>query len=398
MAVKKQLRRKKNKGEGRPAQQFFQAEPLHETAEGNALFFPPGAKPQAKLKVSTPGDTQEQEADHMADKVVQRASIDSHNLDQRDDQVGIATKKEGGAPAAPAAAPKVGGNAHAPKSIIPKSDGTTMPAGTVSEMSGSFGYDFGKVRIHTGPEAQEAAAQLRAQAFTMGGEIYFNKDKYNPGTKEGKWLLAHELTHVVQQQGQELSIVQKKDVPEISTPVPKKMKTETDDAGNLVSVSGKVGKVKVIILPDTTGAVPPGKSAVTKITYNASAPGYDSKADKVSKINGVATLEITIQTVYGPEVDPKSTSAYGRGTTKTDKKKKNTTLRFHEGSHGTFALNYLATHSVPSFKGAVGQTVEKFVAASDSYIAKVAEYMATLDAANDKAVDCVGDKEATCKP
>ena len=394
MAVKKQLRRKRNKGEGRPAQQFFQAEPSHEAAEGNAQFFPPGAKPQTKLKVSTPGDPQEQEADKMADKVVQRASIDSHDLDQRDDRVGIATKKEGGAPAAQ------GNSGAAPtnKSSLPKSGGNTLPPGTAAEMSGSFGYDFGKVRIHTGPEAQAAANQLRAQAFTYGGEIYFNRDKYNPGTPEGKWLLAHELTHVVQQQGHELSVIQKKDVPEISTPVPKGMKTEKDDAGSVVSASGKVGKVKVIILPDTTGPVPPGKSAVTNITYNASAPAYDTKGDKVSKINGTASLEITIQTVYAPEADPKSTSAYGRGTTKGDKKSGNTTLRFHEGSHGTFVFNYLAAHSVPSFTGAVGQTAEKFSEASDKYIEKVAEYMAKLDAANELAVDCTGTKEASCKP
>lgn len=402
MAVKKQLRRKKNKGEGRPAQQFFQAEPSHEAVEGNAQFFPPGAKPQTKLKVSTPGDPQEQEADKMADKVVQRASIDSHNLDQRDDQVGIATKKESGAGTTAAVpqgiVPKSTGHTHAPKDIVPKGTGSTLPPGTAAEMSGSFGYDFGKVRIHTGPEAQAAANQLKAQAFTFGGEIYFNSDKYNPGTREGKWLLAHELTHVVQQQGHELSIIQKKDVPEISTPVPKALKTEKDDAGNVVAASGKVGKVKVIILPDTTGPVPPGKSAVTNITYNSSAPAYDSVNDKISKITGTATLEITIQTVYAPEVSPKSTSAYGRGTTKADQKSGNTTLRFHEGSHGTFVFSYLAAHKVPSFDGAVGQTVDKFTEASDKYIEKVAEYMTKLDAANELAVDCTGTKEASCKP
>lgn len=394
MAVKKQLRRKKNKGEGRPAQQFFQAEPSHETAEANAQFFPPGAKPQAKLTVSTPGDPQEQEADQMADKVIQRASIDTHNMDQRDDQVGIATKKEGSA----ASAPKAVGNAHTPSGVVPKGGGNTLPTGTAAEMSGSFGYDFGKVRIHTGTEAQAAAAQLQAQAFTYGGEIYFNKGKYNPGTREGKWLLAHELTHVVQQQGQQLSIVQKKDVPEISTPVPKKMKTDTDTAGHVLSASGQVGKVKVIILPDIIGEVPPGKSAMTRTSYVAGGPSYESKNDKISKIVGSATLEITIQTTYKPGADPKSTSVYGRGTTKKDKKAGHTTLRFHEGSHGSFVFSYLAKHKVPSFGGAVGQSVDKFVEAGEKYNEKVAEYMAKLDAANEKAVDCTGTKDAACTP
>jgi Domain of unknown function (DUF4157) len=389
MAVKKQLRRRKTKGEGRPAaQQFIAAEPSHEVAEANAQFFPPGAKPQTKLTVSTAGDPQEQEADKMADKVVQRAAIDSHSLDQRDDRVGIATKKEGGA------AP----NAQAPAGVIPKGGGHSLPTGTAAEMSGSFGYDFGKVRIHTGTEAQAAAAQLQAQAFTYGGEIYFNKGKYNPGTREGKWLLAHELTHVVQQQGQELSIVQKKDVPEISTPVPKKMKTDKDAAGNVVSASGQVGRVKIIILPDIIGEVPPGKSAKTDVSYVAGGPSYESKGDKISKIVGAATLEITIQTTYKPGANPTSTSLYGRGTTKKDKKSGHTTLRFHEGSHGSFVFSYLAKHKVPAFTGAVGQSIDKFVEAGEKYNEKVATYMEKLHAANEKAVDCTGTKDAACKP
>lgn len=385
MAVKKQLRRKKKKGEGRPVQQFFQAEPSQEAGEHHPTFFPPGAKPQAKLTVGKPGDAQEQEADKMADSVVQR-SADAH-----------ISRKEGAGANGMAGGTSNANSVH--KASKPTNvNGQTLPAGTVTEMSRSFGYDFGNVRIHTGPEAQAAATELQAQAFTYGGEIYFNKDKYSPGTREGKWLLAHELTHVVQQQGQTLEVVQKKDVPNISTPVPKKMKTDKDTAGDVVDATGKVGAVKVIILPDTTGPVPPGKSAVTNISYVAGGPSYETINDKVSKIIGKATLEITIQTVYAPEADPKSTSIYGRGTTKKDKKSHHTTLRFHEGSHGTFALGYLAKHKVPSFTGAVGQSTDKFIAAGDKYTEKVAEYMAKLDAANKKAVDCVGTKDADCTP
>jgi hypothetical protein len=369
MAIKKQLRRRKKKGEGRPAQQFFQAAPSHEQAEGNATFFPPGAQLQKKLNVSQPGDPQEQEADRMADKVVQRAAESRSTSPQ----------------------------AHT-HGIVPKAGGNALPPGTAAEMSSSFGYDFGKVRIHTDQQAQTAAAQLQAQAFTYGGDIYFNKDKYNPASKEGKWLLAHELTHVMQQQGQTLNIVQKKDVPEISTPVPKSLKVDKDKAGVVTGASGSVGKVNVIILPDTTGAVPAGKSAVTNITYHVTVPGTATKDGKISKINGKPTLDITIQTVYAPEVSPTSTSAYGRGTTKDDKKKKHTTLRFHEGSHGSFVFQYLAKYPVPLFGGAVGQTEEKYAEAGEKYVEKVAEYMAKLDAANEQAVDCVGTKEASCKP
>lgn len=64
-----------------------------------------------------------------------------------------------------------------------------------------FGYDFGRVRIHTGPHAAGTAHALRARAFTTGEQIVFGAGEYAPGTLAGKRLLAHELTHVVQQSG-----------------------------------------------------------------------------------------------------------------------------------------------------------------------------------------------------
>ena len=65
-------------------------------------------------------------------------------------------------------------------------------------MEPRLGADFSAVRIHEAP--QETGA-IRAQAFTHGQDIYFNAGKYSPGSSSGKELLAHELTHVVQQSG-----------------------------------------------------------------------------------------------------------------------------------------------------------------------------------------------------
>lgn len=62
-----------------------------------------------------------------------------------------------------------------------------------------FGTDFGGVRVYTGTAAEEAAASLHANAFTVGPNIVFGAGKYAPGNAEGRRLLAHELTHVVQQ-------------------------------------------------------------------------------------------------------------------------------------------------------------------------------------------------------
>jgi hypothetical protein len=64
----------------------------------------------------------------------------------------------------------------------------------------SFGYDFSHVRIHAEGTAAGAAAALRAQAFTVGSHVVFGAGRFAPETAEGRHLLAHELTHVVQQQ------------------------------------------------------------------------------------------------------------------------------------------------------------------------------------------------------
>ena len=81
------------------------------------------------------------------------------------------------------------------------SGGQKMDGDTQSEMEHGFGADFDNVRIHTDSEAQNMSQDIGAQAFTHGNDIYFNQGKYNPNSGEGKHLLAHELTHTIQQKG-----------------------------------------------------------------------------------------------------------------------------------------------------------------------------------------------------
>jgi len=66
-------------------------------------------------------------------------------------------------------------------------------------MEGGFGHDFGAVRVHDDATADRAARSLGAQAFTVGNDVIFSAGRYSPSTTGGRWLLAHELTHVVQQ-------------------------------------------------------------------------------------------------------------------------------------------------------------------------------------------------------
>jgi hypothetical protein len=64
-----------------------------------------------------------------------------------------------------------------------------------------FGQDFSDVRVHTGAESNDLNNELQARAFTTGSDIFFRDGEYNPNSDSGKELLAHELTHVVQQGG-----------------------------------------------------------------------------------------------------------------------------------------------------------------------------------------------------
>jgi hypothetical protein len=66
-------------------------------------------------------------------------------------------------------------------------------------MESRFGADFSNVRVHTDSDTAQMAKDLNAAAFTHGRDIYFAEGKYNPSMNSGQKLLAHELTHVLQQ-------------------------------------------------------------------------------------------------------------------------------------------------------------------------------------------------------
>ena len=66
-------------------------------------------------------------------------------------------------------------------------------------MESALGHDFGDVQIHTDAKAGASARSVQAQAYTVGSNIVFQRDHYDPSSQAGKTTLAHELTHVVQQ-------------------------------------------------------------------------------------------------------------------------------------------------------------------------------------------------------
>jgi hypothetical protein len=91
--------------------------------------------------------------------------------------------------------------ANAPAIVhdVLRSSGQLLDANTRELMESSFGHDFGSVRVHTDARANESARSLNALAYTVGRDIVFGANRYAPDSREGQKLLAHELTHVVQQ-------------------------------------------------------------------------------------------------------------------------------------------------------------------------------------------------------
>jgi hypothetical protein len=92
-----------------------------------------------------------------------------------------------------------------------KGSGSPMANATQNQMESGFGANFSKVRIHNDSNAVQMNKELGSQAFANGNDVYFNEGKYNPDSQDGKHLLAHELTHTIQQ-GNKPNI-QKQDTP-----------------------------------------------------------------------------------------------------------------------------------------------------------------------------------------
>ncbi len=80
-----------------------------------------------------------------------------------------------------------------------KGGGQSMSSAVMRQMESGFGATFGGVRIHTDAAADKLTRSVQAKAFTTGRDIFFKRGEYNPGSGAGKELLAHELTHTVQQ-------------------------------------------------------------------------------------------------------------------------------------------------------------------------------------------------------
>jgi hypothetical protein len=83
--------------------------------------------------------------------------------------------------------------------VVNSGGGSPLASDVRDEMQARLGHDFGDVKVHNDSQAHESARSVNAHAYTVGSNVVFQRDKYDPSSTEGKTMLAHELTHVVQQ-------------------------------------------------------------------------------------------------------------------------------------------------------------------------------------------------------
>jgi len=171
---------------------------------------------QPKLTIGAPDDVYEKEADAMADKVMRMPMPEPINFstamnvvnrkcteckeeeklqrkEKRDEDDDKILMKSENTSYTGKAAPSI---VH---DVINTSGGKSLDPDTRSFMEPRFGYDFSNVKIHDNPIAAKSANSINALAYTSGNNVVFNSGQYNTNSDSGKRLLAHELTHVVQQ-------------------------------------------------------------------------------------------------------------------------------------------------------------------------------------------------------
>ncbi len=185
---------------------------------------------QAKLRISQPNDIYEQEADRIAEQIMsQHESLTASQKKQQDISISpvsvqkVIQKQETSFPddaeerlkdekdlqrkgdESPA---DISGIEHRLNALA--GTGLPLPEAVRTQMEESFGVSFDRVHIHTDDEAAQISRSLGAEAFTYDNNIYFAANRYDPATRNGVGLIAHELVHTLQQTGIQQKTIQRR--------------------------------------------------------------------------------------------------------------------------------------------------------------------------------------------
>jgi hypothetical protein len=151
--------------------------------------------------------------------------------------------------------------------------GQHLPAETQHFFGERMGHDFGDVKIHTGTEAEQSSKEINAKAYTVDNHIVFNKGQYNPNSGDGKKLLAHELTHVMQQRGDSPHI--QRQAPPAPALTSLSVANATPVAGHLTDqfVSARNSPSGQVIVNANVTNVPAGGLAANVLKWQGGVPG-----------------------------------------------------------------------------------------------------------------------------
>ena len=206
---------------------------------------------QPRLTINAPGDRYEREADRVADRVmrqvvpeeedqpiqaypqagpitplvqrqvdpeeeeeeepVQAERLVQRQVEEEEEEEPVQAKGETGG-----ARPLASGVAAQVNAL--RGGGRPLPEGTRAFFEPRFGHDFSDVRVHTGPAAAGTAMAMKARAYTVGRDVVFGAGEYAPETRTGQKLIAHELTHVIQQRSAPPSVQRTYRLNELLTP------------------------------------------------------------------------------------------------------------------------------------------------------------------------------------
>lgn len=169
---------------------------------------------QTKLTIGAPNDKYEQEADRVADQVMRMpdsrvkhretvSQLQMQPMEEEEEMLQGKAADSGGLPVSNQVQLQINNL---------RGGGHPLPESVRGFFEPRFGYDFSDVRTHTDAQAVATAKTINAKAFTVGRDVAFGAGQYSPETKEGKKLLAHELTHVVQQRGNGSKHLQSKQI------------------------------------------------------------------------------------------------------------------------------------------------------------------------------------------
>lgn len=178
---------------------------------------------QAELKIGSQNDRYEKEADKIADQVMSKSN--ESNLLKKQDEI----------------FPKNNLKAHSIvttnvpghiENVVNSGKGNPIDVEARKEMELGFGgYDFREVRVFDNDKAASSAEKINAKAYTVGENIVFGEGEYSPKTQKGRRLLAHELTHVVQQSHTTHS-ANDTDISELTTTAPLKIRRNFKGEGS----------------------------------------------------------------------------------------------------------------------------------------------------------------------